>query len=100
MNKKPEEDIENIIEENTEEDIEKNEQVQENKIDLLMDNLNKILDNSYKIKKYDKNLFNLKLEFFISLKEYIEYFKKIGIKLNVMENYDINKFSKEKSQRT
>lgn len=93
MNKKPEEDIENIIEENTEEDIEKNEQVQENKIDLLMDNLNKILDNSYKIKKYDKNLFNLKLEFFISLKEYIEYFKKIGIKLNVMENYDINKFS-------
>ena len=80
------------ISEILEDDEEKTEQIEKDKINILEEHLKKLLSNSYIAQICNKNLLNLKIEFFINIKEYIKKLKLININLKIMENFDTEKF--------
>lgn len=80
------------ISETLEDNEEKAEQIEINKINILEKDLKKLLSNSYVAQICDKNLLNLKIEFFINIREYIKKLKLININLKIMENFDTEKF--------
>ncbi len=97
MDKKLETDFQeekDIIEENfksknepeKKEPLETEEKIEEDKIKNLKEHLKNILKNSYATKSYDKNILNLKLEFYMNLKNYIENLKKLHIDLSIENN--------------
>lgn len=80
------------ISETLEDNEEKAEQIEINKINILEKDLKKLLSNSYVAQICNKNLLNLKIEFFINIREYIKKLKLININLKIMENFDTEKF--------
>lgn len=80
------------ISETLEDDEEKTEQIEKDKITVLDEHLKKLLSNSYVAQICNKNLLSLKIEFFITIKEYIKKLKHININLKVMENFDSGEF--------
>lgn len=73
-------------------DVLQNEDYQskENDIDILINHLKKLLDNSYVAGKYDRNLLNLKVEFFINLKDCAKRLKDLKIDLKNIENFGLD----------
>lgn len=65
-------------------------QPKENEIDVLKNHLKKLLYNSSIAENYDKNLLNLKIEFFINMKDYVKRVKELNINLKNIENFNTN----------
>ena len=64
--------------------------LREKEINILKNHLKKLLYNSYIVENYDKNLLNLKIEFFINLKDYVKKVKGLKANLKNIENFNID----------